>query len=418
VDLFAWKQKRNVCRLEFKAKNEALAKTLATTEGWATFDLINSQTYGALHRNRTNNLEEVQMSEYESIRPTVEAEIMKIAEARKRSAEEEAYRRRRDDVEQHYNRLKSAEKDKVIPNLVQFRQLPIISVLQSKKSTTTGVASDLQNSQLVAELLQGDLRKWRESASMALGATLGFPNWRSASKKKLHPVYRLTARFRCKKCEREGHKFYEEGCLDFAGACAHVCRRPDMKKRAREKWTPDQFEKDEKAIDAVSKVLALCGVNAEDSESFRAVGALGSRIRCQSCESKVSMTFRNVIDHAQRHDNMQMSLLSAEEAASLSTRSFELGTCSKLLGPKLQAKKFREMKNYGCQHCFHVTSVTGNSNATTDSKLDTSQPSKPRLLSDGRLFNFNGLRSHVKTKHGIERICDEDVFWKEPLVWT
>ena len=184
--------------------------------------------------------------EYESIRPTVEAEIMKIAEARKRSAEEEAYRRRRDDVEQHYNRLKSAEKDKVIPNLVQFRQLPIISVLQSKKSTTTGVASDLQNSQLVAELLQGDLRKWRESASMALGATLGFPNWRSASKKKLHPVYRLTARFRCKKCEREGHKFYEEGCLDFAGACAHVCRRPDMKKRAREKWTPDQFEKDEK----------------------------------------------------------------------------------------------------------------------------------------------------------------------------
>jgi hypothetical protein len=104
------------------------------------------------------------------------------------------------------------------------------------------------------------------------------------------------------------------------------------------------------------------------------------------------------IDHAQRHDNMQMSLLSVEEAASLSTRSFELGTCSKLLGPKLQAKKFREKKNYGCQHCFHVTSVTGNSNATTDSKLDTSQPSKPRPLSDGRLFNFNGLRSHVKTK--------------------
>ena len=49
------------------------------------------------------------------------------------------------------------------------------------------------------------------------------------------------------------------------------------------------------AIDVVSKVLSLCGANAEESESFRAVEELGSRIRCESCESKVIMTFRNVV---------------------------------------------------------------------------------------------------------------------------
>jgi hypothetical protein len=184
-------------------------------------------------------------TEFESIRPTVEAEIIKIIEARKRSANEEAYRCRRNDVEQHYNRLKSSGQEKVFPTLAQFRQLPIIKVLQSKTSTNTAVAGDLQ-SKLVVELLQDDLRKWRETATTTLAATLGFSNWRSASKKKLHPVDRLTARFRCKKCGHDDHKFYEQGCLDFAGACAHVCVRSDLKKSEREKWTPDQFEKDNK----------------------------------------------------------------------------------------------------------------------------------------------------------------------------
>lgn len=184
--------------------------------------------------------------EYELIRTTVDIEISRIVESRKRSVEERAYKRRRDDVEQHYNRLKNSGKDQVFPNMAQFRQLPIIKALQSKTSSTKGIASDLQKSRLVSELLQGDLKKWREATSTALAATLGFPNWRSASKKKLHPVERLTARFRCKKCIREGRKFYEEGCLDFAGACTHVCLRPDLNKQNREKWTFDQFEKDEK----------------------------------------------------------------------------------------------------------------------------------------------------------------------------
>jgi hypothetical protein len=238
--------------------------------------------------------------------------MTKIIEARKRSSHEEAYRRRRSDVEQHYNRLKSSGKEKVLPNLAEFRRLPIINVLQSKTSTTTGVAGDLQKSQLVAELLQDDLRKWRESARMALTLTLGFSNWKSASKTKLHPVDRLTARFRCKKCARNDHKVYEEECLDFAGACAHVCLQPNLKKRTRDRWTADQFEKDDKvyillssivyfihpmlqAINVISKVLELCGVNAEERESIQKVEALGSRIRCQSCESKITMTFRSLV---------------------------------------------------------------------------------------------------------------------------
>lgn len=193
--------------------------------------------------------------EYESIRAIVDAEMTKIIESRKRSSHEEAYRRRRSDVEQHYNRLKSSGKEKILPNLAEFRRLPIINVLQSKTSTTTGVAGDLQKSQLVAELLQDNLNKWRESARIALTPTLGFSDWKSASKTKLHPVDRVTARFRCKKCARNDCKIYEEGCLDFAGACAHVCLRPNLKKGTRDRWTADQFEKDEKVHTLLSSIV-------------------------------------------------------------------------------------------------------------------------------------------------------------------
>jgi hypothetical protein len=217
-----------------------------------------------LHRNRTNSCEEVQKRgkfptnkveavlkrtlfvEYQVIHAKVDNEITKMIEARKRSSKEAVYRRHRDEVEQHYKRLKSSEKDRVFPSLAQFRRLPIINILQSKTSTSTGVASDLRRSELVAELLQDDLKNWRESAKSALAAALGFPDWKSASKKKLHPVDRLTARFRCKRCESVGRETHKDMCLDFAGVCAHTCDRLNADKRTKEKWASDQFERDAK----------------------------------------------------------------------------------------------------------------------------------------------------------------------------
>jgi len=58
--------------------------------------------------------------EYESIRTIVDAEITKIIEARKRSCHEEAYRRRRNDVKQHYNCLNPLERRKFYPTSPNF----------------------------------------------------------------------------------------------------------------------------------------------------------------------------------------------------------------------------------------------------------------------------------------------------------
>src|SRR5882762_7855387 len=83
-----WKSKRRTifCRpslgswdTQSKMASQPRARLLATTEGWNPYDLVNSQTYGALHRNRTSILEEVQMSgQYHcaaSVRITVIANI-------------------------------------------------------------------------------------------------------------------------------------------------------------------------------------------------------------------------------------------------------------------------------------------------------------------------------------------------------
>jgi hypothetical protein len=186
------------------------------------------------------------VADLNTIMPVVEAELLKLMERRKRREEEEAYRRRRADVEKHYNHLRSERVEKSLPPLFTFRQLPIVNSLQSTTSPSSSVYKSIQESPLVQELLEDQLEKWRQQARTVLGATLGYPHWKTPSSKKLHPVDRLTARFQCQKCNVVATRYQEDHCLDFAGACAHQCVRPKQKRRPKPVWSADQFVKDGK----------------------------------------------------------------------------------------------------------------------------------------------------------------------------
>lgn len=177
----------------------------------------------------------------------MEAEVTKIIEARQRRVHETDYRRRREGVKKHYEQLKSSGEQKVLPNLAQFRQLSIVNVLQSKASKTN-IADAFKQSGLVAELLQSDLKKWQDSARAELATTLGFRDWKNLNKAKVHPVDRLTARFRCKVCGSESEAGRH---MSFASACVHVCKR--QKKAAKDNWSADQFEKDEQVLAVVHR---------------------------------------------------------------------------------------------------------------------------------------------------------------------
>lgn len=82
------------------------------------------------------------------------------------------------------------------------------------------------------------------------------------------------------------------------------------------------------------------------------------------------------------------------------------GLAQKLLGLTNKAKAARELKNYGCSHCLSqkreeapppIQDALGDSSTTsTGTQASTSElaevKSKP-------LFNFNGMRSHLKAKY-------------------
>ncbi|KAF7984706.1 hypothetical protein HWV62_13010 [Athelia sp. TMB] len=438
VQLYKWKEKRLELQLRTKTANENITRTIATAEGWSDRDMLASQTYGRLHRSSIDAAEPIQNADFAHIKPIVDEEMTKMFESRARRTEEDTLKNLRNQVEKHYNWIKSSTpKDKIVPTLPQFRQLPVIKLIQSQQSpTSTDVVRDLKSG-LLAGMLDEDLKKWVLAAREAFGAMLGYPKYKSASKTKLHPAQRVTARFRCKRCGKEGRKYAQDGCLDFVGVCNHVCHDSSMGKRAKDRWDPGFFEADVQVIGAIKRLLTLANLDEETTDSFSVASTVASRIQCLSCESRLMMDFQTMMCHAHRHDEMEIALLPRADATNslAPTHTFSRGVCAKLMLPTGQAKTFRGMRNYGCRHCSAVasTSITGadaisdpagaSAVAANPPKANFSKPNTKKgkflVKSDPgtRLFIFDGLVSHVKEKHGIERIGDEDIFCEVALTW-
>ncbi len=196
----------------------------------------------------------------------------------------------------------------VLPNLQEFRKLSVVKIYETGPS---GSEQHTLRDPFVSSVLAENLEQWREAARAGLAAVLGFPGWKNLSRRRLHPVDRLTARFRCTRCDAAASsgskKVPEDGGMDFARACEHVCTHLPKKRRNKEKWSADRFVPDQrvrvscvfaahsistdrvffgsclKAVDAIAQVLSLCGTTPEDVDSIRIADELGDRVQCQSC---------------------------------------------------------------------------------------------------------------------------------------
>lgn len=187
------------------------------------------------------------LSDYDVNRPAIEAELLKMKEARKRRAAEATYRESRAQVEKQYNRLRSSASEGPLPPLQSFRELSVLKLFQSPTTPVLNVAKELR-SPVIQTLLTSNLDSWRQQAKQSLGALLGHPNWAAASTNKLHPVDRITARFQCQRCKWLGVRYESDGCFDFAGACSHQCSSPQIKSLPKEwkTWDAKNFVRDEK----------------------------------------------------------------------------------------------------------------------------------------------------------------------------
>ncbi|KAG2355419.1 hypothetical protein BDR07DRAFT_1426303 [Suillus spraguei] len=429
VALQKWKCIYATMHHTIKTKNETWAKALAAREGWNEHDLFNSQSYGSLHRHNNHVLEEVTLRDFLPIKPLVEAQLLKMQIHRQNKENEASYRQRRNDVEQYYNRLRST--GTIVPSLYEFRKLSVMTTMQGSvtgsRPNSSGLAKDMKNSALVAELVAADLKTWMASTREKLTELLGFPKWRSASKTKLHPLDRITARFMCQGCGKVAKRYEKERCLDFAGVCAHECPIDDKKNKKPVDWSVDRFAKDEKASNAVARLLALVGTTDEDANAHDTVKMLGARIQCLSCNHAfIVMDFPTLIGHSHRHDNMQMAILPKGEGPE---RAFEARLSAKIMNMGSKPRKLRSEMNYRCRHCVPASEsvdagmdregrVSTRESITEDSHTESRTADQKRRQrnkkSKLRSMDFNALRSHLKELHGIEMVGDEDFFTQTP----
>jgi hypothetical protein len=193
--------------------------------------------------------------------PKLDAEIFSRAENKERRQKAHAQQMRHEDIARHYCRLVEGKNYPVVPNLAEFRGLPIIKALQdrddampvlsSSSSENPGktprvLESELKRSELIGGMIDSDIKKWVHTALVAFDSILGQPKWKSASTRVLHPAERVTARFICTLCSSPSKTRDTPESLNFREACAHECVRYSGNAVAKRKWRANQFAPDKK----------------------------------------------------------------------------------------------------------------------------------------------------------------------------
>ncbi|TFY70792.1 hypothetical protein EVG20_g2203 [Dentipellis fragilis] len=423
--LVEWSKVWQALHAQVRRKNVEFTKLRAAEGGWNFQDLMETPTFGSMLKSHTNSLELLQPLDYQVILPKVGPEIEELVTRRAQRVKAQGYQKRYSDIGAHYQCMKSnyqtlSSQNIVLPSLSEFRRLPIIVILQHKeKPNREGVASELKE-RSIADLLRHDLQKWTANAKSALAKVLGYPSWNNPSSKVLHPADRLTARFLCTRCNHVSRKYASDGSLDFAGACQHECLGPTKKSKTLV-WSADQFVPDQKGIDALIKALALMNLDAERTTSFPKDTALSHCFQCQSCAVPIVMDHSRIAGHSKRHESMELALVTKAEANAMLSHPYAPGSYAILTGRTSEVKKACATRSFVCRHCFAKT-AHARSPPHTDPAQDPASntdgvtcpvertPPAKSAMPTKNLLTWIGLVSHVKGKHGILHMGDEDFY--------
>ncbi|KAF8345305.1 hypothetical protein F5887DRAFT_951858 [Amanita rubescens] len=416
VALSHWKRDDVKERGRSKFANLLMSKMIANKNGYELSDLREHSSYGP-------------MLNFERIASTVECELLMLAQQRERKRLEALSKNNLAALAVLYQHFRSVEPAMVLPPFPMFLRLPTIegSLLnfdgqkiprrRRERVAPPRNLRDLLKKPEIQIVIKAELSKWELNARQSFTDALGFPRWVSASATVLHPLDRLTARFRCKNCHTVSNHYKMDSCLDFVGVCRHECKTSDSKDENEnenekcESWDASRFERDQRATDAMRKLLTLLSIDEASIDSLKLFRKrrldLGKRqpkmIVCMSCQPNLVLTDENVIGHCHRHghDNMEMRLFRSSQPTGqpngmqiLLSETLVPGLVKDLIDCSAKGKKSQGEKKYGCRLCLYEVSHTFK-----------------RYMPD-RLarMTFNGFKSHLKTKHGIEMPGDEDVF--------
>ncbi|KAL4263624.1 F-box domain-containing protein [Pleurotus pulmonarius] len=417
--VFAWYRRYRAHRKSCRDRNDRVTKSICARWGWNFWDLKTTKTFGALHALRSGDGHLISAQDFNIISGTVSMEMIAKIDKNHSLKELKAQKERMRIIENHYNRLRSLEgkAKKILPNLETFKTFPIISSLQTASSSVdTDMEAQLKSNGLVLKVLNDEIEQWVKDAKAQMCYLLGSPGWKTPDLKGLHLVQRADARFVCIRCEGLWKPNYigKKRSLDFKDACGHRC--PSLGSGNVE-WNVDWFKADDKAINVIKKVLLATSVDPSRPNSLQELKDMGAVFACFSCEAAIVMGFEGLAEHAHRHRDMDVAVLKQPEADLILTHPVVHGLTKKILAASAKA-----MERFGCRHCLqtrtvkHLAGTVGTTalSGETEALAPSTKRRKGKKEKLASSYNFDGLRSHMKAKHGVLTLRDEDYFHNEP----
>ncbi|KAG9091847.1 hypothetical protein FS749_016190 [Ceratobasidium sp. UAMH 11750] len=315
-----------------------------------------------------------------------EMQAMEAAAQRRRS---EANRREtREAVKKHWHQLKNASGSAgfIVPRLNEFNTLPVVNALLKPKAAD-GEADDLNTKDsTLSKLVKSDVTTWEERTSAQFRKMLQVPMPRKNHAPEpgvVPPLDRATSLFECIGCKSLELGVAQEGTLTFRSAVKHRCKNAPRKKF---QWKSDLFQPDSIGIQIARHAVVSSG-HVETKTTRKDMDELGPRFLCTKCPSPIYLTFGNLIGHIKRHGV-------SDPDGSFGYQSIPPNIDIELLSSStgmVEARRRGAKKGYN--------STPGSQDFFVCSHCNKS------LL-------WNGLVSHVKTKHKFSDIRDEDFYPK------
>ncbi|KAF8342740.1 uncharacterized protein EI90DRAFT_780959 [Cantharellus anzutake] len=313
----------------------------------------------------------------------------------------------------------------IVPPLSEFLSLPVISAFLSKSfsmSTSESCERDFARIKrdlydklgTVRRLVDQQIESWVTKTKDRLALILSednktlVKNLRNNTVNALHPADNPTALFACACAKEEPAAVVSEAggrlsleafaptfgseCvgMDLRAVCAHRCRHKSKT------WSIDRFFPDSQATRVMHLALDAAGIEASKPSVKNQLEERRKRLifECLTCNAgqPIYLSIRDVIQHGRRHpDDLKLVLVTDLDVLSQVIPTFSnanRGTVARLIKGRRDGalKKQADMKKYECKHCSLFLRR------------------KNRML-----LSFNGLRSHLKAKHSIQYVRDEDL---------
>ncbi|KDQ09009.1 hypothetical protein BOTBODRAFT_69394 [Botryobasidium botryosum FD-172 SS1] len=371
--LCQWRGKYHISTYFVRERNNDLLRDKAAEKGWDIEDVMNSKVVKWLWRS-WRVCEVISEKEWNHYLPEITDEVIWLNKRRLNRERERALQNRKADLREYWVQLKSHNRPDPMPNYPEFCKLPAVGVLmKSKVIFEEAMAEGGPMSTMIAE----GLSEWaNQGRNQLVKIVAGSKKKRAAKLDKtlvggtVHPADRVTMLLTCKDCR-------ETGIKGFSGACAHKCRA------SKKTWGLQRFNKDEIASSAMKRALEVMGLDGDET-NWAAADKFGASLQCRSCApSFIMLYFADIPKHARRHADMSLVVPTALPTEMPTFKyPFTQGVYAKLITRGSAMAPRREARSFGCRHCDH----------------------------EKKQFALNGLRSHLKEKHKVADVGDEDFY--------